>query len=368
MKRFAWVVLGMCCAATLGAGEVTVFTPSRPSDAPIYMNGEVVRIDRAGGTLTLRNEGGQSVLVVDRAVLADVSSLRPGSSVIVGYRVSGTRHVITDIRGTGVRLAPRDRVSVYASATSSGPQSIGTARITSVNARGRRLTVVDSNGATRVLDVRGGAVSTLGTLRTGDQVSLGVAAPLVTGTPAGTVTIIEPVPSAVGISNTTGPGPVPQLGGVQVSGINSQIPSIPPPTTSTNAAVLPPPTVVTETNPPRTPAQVATVRELASRDFDMAIAVIAIKAAELDRAWSAYRTNCSGTTLPQDNRSREWFGLLDGTIDKPKDNMCEQSFDEVSRLADALKAQLDTASDSARRADVLPGRMREVLQRYNLDI
>jgi hypothetical protein len=123
-----------------------------------------------------------------------------------------------------------------------------------------------------------------------------------------------------------------------------------------------------ETNPPRTPAEVAAVRELASRDFDAAIATLGMRAAEVDRAWTAYRSSCVSTTVPLNNRSREWFGLLDGSIVRPTDDACEQGFAEVERLAQSVNAGLDTARDAARRADVLPGRMREVQQRYNLDL
>ena len=161
---------------------------------------------------------------------------------------------------------------------------------------------------------------------------------------------------------------VPQLSGVSQTGINSQIPSVPQAPGTGTTAVLPIPSVTPETNPPQTPEQVAMVRELGSRDFDLAVATLGARAAEVDRAWFAYRSGCITTTVALNNRAREWFGLLDGSIIKPTDDTCEQSFAEVERLAHSVSAGLDTARDAARRADVLPGRMREILQRYNLDI
>jgi hypothetical protein len=607
MKHLAWVVLGVCCSVSLGAQEVSVFTPSRRSDAPVFMNGQVVRIDRAAGTITIRNDNGQRVLRLDRQAMAGLGQLRAGSSVIVGLQTTGTgaseRSLVTDIRPSGAVTTAPNRVSARASMTSSGARSIGTAQVVTVDAAGRRLTVVDSAGATRVLDVRGGAVGTLGTLQSGDTVSLGVAAPLVAGTPAGTVTSIDatsvsgnaqgslalrsgstsavgsrtlargtvttfsndslprapalprspnngldtnpattgvqpvpgaqpipgvqtatgvqpvpgmqgvtgiqPVPGAqplpgtgvtgqtaanpglttepvpgttgqtginssptgqittnpgmtpeavpgtggqnavnagatggvstvansggvstgvntggnataipgnvavpgitglsggmssrgVGSGGTGGAGPatgarggattgtgsrggssvvgggspvlspsVPQLGGGSVGGINSQIPSIPPSSGNMNVPVLPPPTVATGSTIPTTPAEVAKMRELASRDFDMAAAVLGARAAEVDRAWIAYRSQCVSSTGPLNNRSREWFGVLDGSLGGPTEDICEASFNEVARMAQGLAAGLDNARDTARRADVLPGRMREVLQRYNLDL
>lgn len=496
MRQFAWVVLGVCCSASLGAQEVKVFTPSRQGDAPVFVNGQVVRVDRAAGTITVRNDGGQRVLHVDRQALATLGNVRSGSSVILGLRVTGTganeRSTVTEIRPSGGVSLSSNRVSANASMVSSGARSIGTAQVVSTNRSARRLTVVDSTGATRVLNVRGEAVNRLGTLRPGDSVSLGVAAPLAPGTPAGTVTTIDmtsssaatssntftndslpqapglpaspddgisrnpaatgvqpapqaqpvpgvqgptgiqpvpgaqplpgtgvtgqtaanpglvpqPVPGASGqTSNNAGAtggvapgargtgaatagvggtaptgtgssgggspllGPsVPQLGGVAVGGINSQIPSIPPNPGTVNAPVLPLPSVMPQTNPPRTPAEVARVREMASHDFDMAAAVLAVRAAEVDRAWAAYRGACVTSTLPVNNRGREWFGVVDGSLIAPTEDVCEASYNEVARLAQGLEAALDSARDTARRADVLPGRMREALERYNLDL
>jgi hypothetical protein len=100
----------------------------------------------------------------------------------------------------------------------------------------------------------------------------------------------------------------------------------------------------------------------------MAVAVLAARAAEVDRAWIAYRSGCAGSTVPLNNRAREWFGVLDGSIIAPTDDVCEASYNEVARLAQGFQATLDNARDTARRADVLPGRMREILQRYDLDL
>ena len=494
MRHFAWVVLALCCAAPAGAEEVQIFTPSSQGDAPVYMNGQVVRIDRAAGTITLLGDGGHRVLNVDRQTLASLTGLRPGANVILGVRVSGTgaaqRSVVTDVRTSsgaalsGARVSASGRVSQNASAVTAGERQLGTARVVSTDVSERRLTVIDSTGATRVLDVRGTALTSLGTLRAGDTISLGVAAPLVNGTPAGTVTTIgtgagaisgsngkarsigtasggapsqsnpgtftndslpqtpglpaspndginrnpaatkvQPVPGAQpvpGVQGPTGVQPVPgaqslpgtgvtgqttanpglatqpvpgtggqtannagatggaavgggtnavpQLGNSSIGGINSQIPSIPPSTGATSSAVLPLPSVMPGTNPPRTPQEVAAVRELSSRDFDMAVAVVAARAAEVDRAWVAYRSTCVTSTTPLNNRSREWFGVLDGSIIGPTDDDCEASYNEVARLAQGLEDTLGNAKDAARQGDVLPGRMREILQRYNLDL
>lgn len=322
MNRFAWTVLGLCCAAPLTAQDVTVFVPSRAGDAPVYMNGELVRIDRNARTITLRAEGRQTVLTVEPEALVGMGALRPGSSVILGYRLDGSgrsaRRIVTSVR--------------------SGSAASGTL------AGDRKVTASLADSSPRTLSF----------------------------TPRAEEPAVPPPPFPRGNGTvqggTVGTGSVPQLpNGFPQAGINSQIPSIPP-VARPSTAVLPPASVLPETDPPRTPAEAAAVRERASRDFDLAAAVLGARAAEMDRAWFAYRGSCVSSTAPLNSRSREWFGLLDGSITAPTDDVCEQAFAEVSRLAEGIGAQLDIARDSARRADVLPGRMRESLQRYNLDL
>jgi hypothetical protein len=162
-------------------------------------------------------------------------------------------------------------------------------------------------------------------------------------------------------------GGVPQVGGYPVSGVSAQIPSVPP-AGNPSTVVLPVPSVMPQSNPPTTPAEIAAVREMATHDFDLAVAALAARAAEVDRAWAAFRSGCNTSTAPMNNRSREWFGVLDGSIPAPTEDVCEQSYNEVASLAKGLEVSLDSARDTARQADVLPGRMRDVLQRYNLDI
>src|SRR5262245_49564725 len=153
MRNFAWVVLAFSCAALVRADEVQIFTPSNPGDAPIFMNGQLVRIDRAAGTITLRTDRGQSVLHVDRQTMARMGSLRAGSNVIVGLSGSGTnvaaeRRTVIDVRPTVASSLGRGRVSASASG--------GAVTITP-----SKTSAMGTSSSANVPAARGGEVSTM---------------------------------------------------------------------------------------------------------------------------------------------------------------------------------------------------------------
>jgi hypothetical protein len=297
MKRLA-IIVALACASPLAAQQVVTYPAGGENVAPVYINAEVVRVDRSAGTLTFKSESGQTVLTTEGDALSGLDRLRAGDNVILSYRetASGGRVV------TGIRPA---------SATSGEPGPRGTTAATVTNAP-------------------------RGTVKT----------------PARTVV------------TATGPGAVVVTEGVPVAAINTPIPSIPAGVQSVTPA-LPASSV-----PPvaLTPAQLAANRALGMRNFDAAVAVIAATASQVDRAWAAHRTLCVEGTDPINSRGREWFALLDGSMPTPTEGQCGQSYAEVARLANAFKAQLDTARETARRSDVLPGDMRESLQRYNIDL
>jgi len=304
MKRLALVV-ALACASPLAAQQVVTYPAGGEQVAPVYINAEVVRVDRAAGTLTFKSESGQTVLTAEGDALSGLDRLRAGDNVILSYRETSEGGRIV----TGIRAA---------SATSGEPGPRGTSVTVPAPAR------TSSKTAARTV---------------------------VTKTPRTVVTAESP--SAVVTSE-----------GIPVAAINTPIPSIPPAAVSVTPA-LPastvPPTALT-------PAQVAANRAIGIRNFDAAVAVIAATASQVDRAWAAHRTLCVEGTAPVNALGREWFGILNGTMPQPTEGQCGQSYAEVARLANQFKAQLDTARETARRSDVQPGDMRESLQRYNVDL
>ena len=63
---------------------------------------------------------------------------------------------------------------------------------------------------------------------------------------------------------------------------------------------------------------------------------------------------------------REWYVLLDNRIPTPTDDGCRAVHSDLTSRAQGFKAQLETVEDAARKADVLPARVREVLDRHKL--
>ena len=297
MNRLA-IVLALACATPVAAQQVVTYPAGGEQVAPVYINAEVVRVDRAAGTLTFKSESGQTVLTTEGEALGGLGRLRAGDNVILSYReTSAGGRIVTGIRP--------------ASVTSGEPGPRGTAPVTVTSAT-----------------------------------------PASVKTPARTV-VTATTPTAV----VTSPG-------MPVAAINTPIPSIPP------AAVSVTPALPASSVPPQalTPAQLAANRALGLRNFDAAVAVIAATASQVDRAWAAHRTLCVEGTAPVNALGREWFAVLDGSMPQPTEGQCGQSYAEVARLANQFKAQLDTARETARRSEVLPGDMRESLQRYNVDL
>jgi hypothetical protein len=59
---------------------------------------------------------------------------------------------------------------------------------------------------------------------------------------------------------------------------------------------------------------------------------------------------------------------MDGnTIRQPSDDACRQQLADITRAAGLFQQQLSIALDGARKADISPGTIREILQRNRLD-
>jgi hypothetical protein len=102
--------------------------------------------------------------------------------------------------------------------------------------------------------------------------------------------------------------------------------------------------------------------------FDGAASAAATTAGQVDRAWANYRQVCVKGTQPVTTRGREWFAMLDGSMPRPTDDTCGKSYDVVAAVAKDFKAQVDKLRATATEAGVLPGDLRDTLQRYNIDL
>jgi hypothetical protein len=148
------------------------------------------------------------------------------------------------------------------------------------------------------------------------------------------------------------------------------VPNVGPPTTPTLNVALPPATAGTAPDG-ATAAQAEAIRAQGVRDFQAATSVLALKANEIDGLWFAFKDLCLGGTTPSGAASstgREWFVLLAGnTIQQPGDDACRRRLADLTRAAELFQQQLSVALDGARRADLAPGTIRDILQRNRLD-
>jgi hypothetical protein len=377
--------------------QTQVYTPAvADPSVPTFFNGVVVRVDPSNRTITVRTDGRDSVVAVEGEALTGLSKLHPGDQVMLGYRVDSrdgrSNRIVTTIR----------TVTPTPAATSSRSTTIESVRVVGVNPAKRTLTIAKANAKSgqQVLSVARDAAGSLRTVRAGDEVVLSYR-------PGGrVVTRIEPVGVSAGgvtqVSNTTpvagsststtvtttttttGPpvvvvtesGP-PATGGIPLPSnapgapaILRQVPNVGPPTNPTVNVALPPATAGTVPDT-ATAAQAEAIRAQGARDFQAATSVLTLKANELDSLWFAYKDLCLGGTTPAGattTTGREWFVLLGGnSVQQPNDDACRQRLADLTRAAELFQQQMDVARDAARKADVLPGTVREILQRNRLD-
>jgi hypothetical protein len=299
--------------------------------APTYMNAEVFRVDREANTIALKSESGKTVLHVEGEAVDSLGGLRENDKVILTLRVvddgaGGSRRIVTQVRpasaGSGEPGLPPDKATVAAPARPVAPAPVVTrpvavpgtsevrtiqdARIVLVEPAANKITIRDSLGRTHVLVVQEHIRQDLGVLTPGDMVSLGVQ-----GSPARVVQIDRG-----------------QVGGP--------------------------------------PAELAAIQEGALRAFELSAAQLAVQANAIDGMWLGYQEACLAEP-PTTNRSRGWFQLLDGTLPEPDQDGCRQQFQEIIRRGEKLRDEVKVAEDNARKAEVLPGLLRESLVRHRLD-
>jgi hypothetical protein len=273
--------------------------------------------------------------------------------------------------------------------------AIESVRVVAMNTSRRTLTIDDASGTRRTFAVTKDATGTMRRFKAGDEVvlsyrpgqgntktvtrieAIGVGSatpptavtaptPVVTGTTATTTTTTTvtrtPVVTTTTPVVTTQPGgsapggiPVPS----NMAGVPAQmqpVPNVGAPAPTMNVAL-----------PPAAPDALRAQGEV---DLQTATTVLALKANEIDRQWYGYKDQCLKGTTPSGvatTTGREWFVLLGAGVQQPSDDACRQRLVEMTRAAEQFDQQMDIARDAARRAEVQPGTMREILQRNRLD-
>jgi hypothetical protein len=91
------------------------------------------------------------------------------------------------------------------------------------------------------------------------------------------------------------------------------------------------------------------------------------RADALDSRWRAFKSACFEGQVGG-GLDREWFSLwepraLQGAVSPG----CAMELAAIRRLADDFRAEVASAGEAARRADVYPGTRRDTLRRYRLE-
>lgn len=190
-------------------------------------------------------------------------------------------------------------------------------------------------------NVAPGGSGTVGGMAVGGTTGTGV-----TGTTAGTGVVGGPV---VGGTATGSPylNPVPSI-----------------PSATPQAGVVLPPAGAKE---PLSQDEVGTMRAQGERDLDASAVALASAAAAIDPLWAGFKNQClSGFSVNTVTAGREWYLLADDRIPTPTDDACRAMFADLTGKTQGFLSQLETVEDAARKADVLPARVREVLDRHKL--
>ena len=121
------------------------------------------------------------------------------------------------------------------------------------------------------------------------------------------------------------------------------------------------------TDPTVMNAEVGAMRAQAEADLDASAVALSSAADVLDVAWAGFKPQClRGFTAERVSSGREWYLLAQGRILTPADDACRALSIELTSRAEGFIQQLDIVEDATRRTDVLPVRVREVLDRHRL--
>jgi hypothetical protein len=373
------------------------------------LSGQFVRFDAGTNTLTVQTPNGrQRTFPVSATAGSSLSTLRPGENLSLGFQITQEANRARLRAGASTTTTTTPGVTGFGAAGGSAVLSIGNVQTVAggmVGAGGSRLQVSPGTGA-----VTRGAFSNMGVQGAANVVGgVGVAnAQAAAGFgPAqgigginntGATAAQAGSPAGIGAGGFSPIGGSPAAAGVPGAGAavapmgvggtfsnmgmgmpfvgtgfatpsvgpgspySNNVPSVPAPGT-VMSAVLPPATA----KAPLTQEDVGMLRAYGERDLDSAAMVLAMVANDIDAAWFRFKMGCLGGFIPETSPGREWFLLLDGRVRTPTDDQCRAMYSQLQGTAAGFEQQLGITLDAARRADVLPGRIREILDRHRIE-
>jgi hypothetical protein len=296
-------------------------TDARP--APLFTNGTVVRVNERAGTVSFRSGTEERTALVAPAMRERLAGLRPGQAALFGVEPAAD--------GRSLPLVTVLRVSTPTIASAAVPPA--TAAPATARSSSTSSSVAESaarlNGTA---SSRGTAISSIGSGASASATRPGIASPAGTSFMGG------------GASSSEG-------GGIPLAYVTDPIPSIPRATADPDGGYA-----LNSTEPMGTAGALAGTA-----------ASLALQADQIDRAWSAYRDQCTtaGTPIPVGS-DREWFVLFSNSLPSPSDDGCRRMLDRLTEQARSFRARADAVEDAARQAGVLPGTVRDTFGSYNI--
>lgn len=334
----------------------------------------ILSYDKRRRRVTVIDESGALRSLPLRSGLTGLDVLVPGANV--GLTLGAARGGVVNVTG----IASLGSTPVFASGNTfptingqfvSFDRSTGLVTIDTATADRVTFPVATSaaggfTGLTRgdtlsvAFDVTSGQPGSVAVITGFQPVTAGVVpAVLPAGTVSGQTVAVAPA-SDTGTTGTV--AVVPGTTARDRSPFVSTVPSIPaaPPAPG---VVLPP----AGAKEPLSAGDVGQMRAQGERDLAASAVALASTAAAIDPVWAGFKNQClSGATVPAVTAGREWYLLAEDRIPAPPDDACRSMHTDLTGRARAFLSQLQTVEDAARKADVLPVRVREVLDRHKL--
>jgi hypothetical protein len=331
MRRPGFLIALILLAAPAAAQDLQSYPPSKTATAPKLINAEVTKADTQTGLVTFRSESGDVLVTAGREVTAGMA-LRPGDKVLIAFRD------VKDASGFPSRVVTEVRLAAPASGAPARPASASAApkkrNVAAAPAKASGTAPATATGSMQAGGTSaaqaGGATTTAGTPAAAGTVTTSAGGAVATG--AGTSPYTNPVPS-----------------------VNSAAPVV--------TAVLPP----AGAKAPLTEAEVGTMRAQGLRDLDASAVALAAVANDIDTAWFRFKNQClKGPAATGAGTGREWFAISDVPAPADDNDTCRTMRTELTARVKQFQGQLGIVEDAARKADLLPAQVREVLDRHRL--
>jgi hypothetical protein len=353
----------------LGGGGVNVAGITPLGTTPVFannvgfppVNGQFVSFNQRTGNLTLETPtSGRVTFPVGNDVVSGLSGLRPGQNLSLTFDVTSpaaqgiSRTGVTGATTTGAAAVPT--VRPLATITGVQPVLANAAPLQTAGVPGAVSPVAPNTASVNAPGLAGvpGAVGGAQGANTAGVTTAGATG---AGTTAAGAT------GAVPGTGTAAVGPIVAGGPVATSPYVNPVPSIPG-VTPVSAAVLPPAVA----KQPLSNEDVGAQRAQGEADLDAAAVALAAAANQIDAVWAGFKNQCLrgfAAGVPT-TAGREWYALADDRVPTPTDDACRALHADLMGRAQGFIAQVDTVEDAARKADVLPARVREVFERHRL--